>query len=144
SAAITAHFELVGKVIAIKRAPVFHDLPPAEIAALGRPVAMRLALLGFGQAEIKQTPVGVDAMAVKVMEFRDRGARDAPAEFAWGFCRRRVTPGLHGTPERGSRAAILREGHRLRGKHERRGCGDGTDDGTHDRLRIRRKATSGL
>ena len=127
---IAAHLELVRGVVIEHRPPVFHDLPPAQIAEGHlRVAAVVLLVLGLGQAEAEQPAVGIDLMAAEAGELFDRSLRDTPAELA---CRLRgggVAGGLHGFPERRRRAVGLRR-RRMRGQADRRN--NGADRGTHD------------
>src|SRR5215469_14968693 len=62
--AIAAHLELVGGLVVVQRAPVFHHVPPAEMAeARLAGAAVVLVMLRFGQAAAEEPPVRIAEMA---------------------------------------------------------------------------------
>src|SRR5262249_15190421 len=80
--AVAAHLELVGRAVVEYGAPVFHHVPPAEVAEAGAAAAVVLLVLRLGEAEAEDAAVRIDAVAVEAGELVDRRLGDAPAEVA--------------------------------------------------------------
>src|SRR5260370_22443944 len=90
--------------------PVFHHLPPAEMAEWRQWVAtVVLLVLGLRQAEVEQTAVGINLMAAEAGELVDRSLRDALAELCGRLRGGDVAGHLHAIPELHGSAVGLRE-----------------------------------
>src|ERR1043166_8337299 len=120
--AIAAYLELVGRGLLEQRPPVFHHVPPAEMAEARLPVAaVVLVVLRLGEAEAEDAAVGIDAVAAEAGELVDRRLRDAASERAGGLGGGGVAGRLNGFPE-GRRALALSEGRRRERERRHKGA----------------------